>query len=109
MLMLALSPIQDKLFPPKPKWLPKDMPNLEGKVALVTGGNAGIGLHTVRHLMFHGASVYMFSRTPSKGEAACRKLEAEVKAEGGTGNVKFIRCDLSDLNSVKASAEEFTG
>jgi len=83
------------------------MPNLEGKVAIVTGGNTGLGYFTVRDLMLKNAKVFMFSRTPSKGEAACKKLEAEVKAAGATGSVTFIKCDLGSLQSVKDSAEEF--
>lgn len=84
------------------------MPNLEGKVAIVTGGNTGLGYFTVRDLMLKNAKVFMFSRTPSKGEAACKKLEAEVKAAGGNGTVTFVKCDLSNFSSIKSSVEEFT-
>jgi len=32
------------VWPPKPKWTAEDVPDLAGKVMLVTGGNSGIGL-----------------------------------------------------------------
>ena len=36
------------MFPPKPKWDVDQIPDLSGKVMIVTGGNAGIGQETVK-------------------------------------------------------------
>jgi hypothetical protein len=35
-------------FPPKATWGPEDMPDLTGGVVVVTGGYAGIGMHTAK-------------------------------------------------------------
>jgi retinol dehydrogenase-12 len=35
-------------FPGQPTWTAKDMPDLSGKICIVTGGNAGVGYETVK-------------------------------------------------------------
>ncbi|KZT52553.1 NAD(P)-binding protein [Calocera cornea HHB12733] len=91
-----------ELFPPKPKWLPADMPDLTGKVAIVTGGNTGIGKVTCKYLLLKNCTVYLFCRTASRAQAAIAELKAETGKEA-----HFIPCDLSDLPSIKACANEF--
>ncbi|KAI0073654.1 NAD-P-binding protein [Panus rudis PR-1116 ss-1] len=93
-----------------------DLPDLSGKVVIVTGGNRGIGYHTVRFLALRGAKVYLAARSEEKGRAAIEQLRQEVEVgegEGeyanvsGMGNVEFLELDLSDPKSAKRSAEEF--
>ncbi|KAI6169778.1 hypothetical protein EDD17DRAFT_1463378 [Pisolithus thermaeus] len=81
----------------------RDIPDLTGKVALVTGGNAGIGYATVEHLARKGAKVYMASRTKEKAEAAIAKLKA-----AGLERVVWLELDLSDPRNAKTAAQEFT-
>ncbi|TFK89005.1 NAD(P)-binding protein [Polyporus arcularius HHB13444] len=47
-------------------WHPTDTPDLSGKVALVTGGNAGIGREIVKELLRKNARVYLAARSPHK-------------------------------------------
>jgi NAD(P)-dependent dehydrogenase (short-subunit alcohol dehydrogenase family) len=51
--------------------------DLDGKVALVTGGTQGIGLMIARGLLQAGASVYVSSRKPEAGEAAVEELSQD--------------------------------
>ena len=51
--------------------------NLTGKVAIVTGSNAGIGLETVKDLLMRNARVIMACRNLEKGKAALRKFSEE--------------------------------
>ncbi|CEN60546.1 hypothetical protein ASPCAL02982 [Aspergillus calidoustus] len=83
--------------------LPFALPSLAGKVYLVTGGNTGVGFHTVDELAKHGARVYMGARSPGKAEAAIKTIRAETP----TADVHFLQMDLMDLHSVVAAAKSF--
>ncbi|KAJ7769687.1 hypothetical protein DFH07DRAFT_806712 [Mycena maculata] len=92
--------LQQSFFCGKPKW--SDVPDLSGQVIIVTGGNAGIGMQTVKVLLQHNAKVYMASRNPQKAAAAIEELY------GSTGKLPvFLELDLADLASVKSAATEF--
>ncbi|KAI1748157.1 hypothetical protein F4782DRAFT_385219 [Xylaria castorea] len=80
----------------------------EGRVFIVTGGNAGIGFELCKILFTSGATIYMASRSKERAEEAIKSIEATVK-EGtkDRGKLKYLHLDLSDLKSVKAAAEEF--
>jgi NAD(P)-dependent dehydrogenase (short-subunit alcohol dehydrogenase family) len=57
-----------------------DTPRLLGKRALVSGGNAGIGLATCRGLAARGAEVVIAARNPAKARAACESLQRDAEA-----------------------------
>ena len=67
--------------------------NLEGKVAIVTGGYSGIGLETTRALAAKGVKVIVPVRSPEK---------AAENLAGVEGDVTSASMDLADLNSVSA-------
>jgi len=89
-------------FPPKAKWLPTDMPDMTGKVAIVTGGNSGMGKVSSKYLLLKNCTVYIFCRSASKAEEAIAELKRATGKEA-----HFVACDLADLESVKTSAKEF--
>lgn len=97
----ALSVLQVS-FPPKPTWTVNDIPDLTGKVILVTGGNAGVGKETVKQLLAHNAKVYLAARSAQKANEAI----AELKNETGKEAI-FLQLDLSDIPAVRRSAQEF--
>jgi len=67
------------------------MAKLEGKIALVTGGNSGIGLATAKRFVNEGAYVFITSRRE-------RELSAAVKEIGS--NVTGIQGDVSNLGDL---------
>jgi NAD(P)-dependent dehydrogenase (short-subunit alcohol dehydrogenase family) len=78
---------------------------MEGKIAIVTGANSGIGYEAARALVKKGAQVIMACRNLDKGEVARQKILSE-KPEGV---VELMRLDLADLASVRQFAEGFLG
>ncbi len=76
---------------------------MQSKVAIVTGGNAGIGKQTAIGLAEKGISVVLFCRNEEKGKAA----QKEIQAQTGNANIDFISCDLASLESVQKAAKKF--
>ena len=63
------------------------MSSLEGKVALVTGGNSGIGLTTAREFHANGAKVIISRRNSQSLEECARQLGPNVLA---------VQCDIDE-------------
>ena len=83
------------------KWTAQDMPDLTGRVAVVTGANSGIGLQAARHLAGHGADVTLAVRDEARGAAAAAQIEAWAPGS----RVQLARLDLADLASVRSFAD----
>jgi NAD(P)-dependent dehydrogenase (short-subunit alcohol dehydrogenase family) len=75
----------------------KDLFDLSGKVAVVTGGNGGIGLGMARGLASKGATLSIWGTSATKNATA----KAELEAMGAT--VLDLICDVGDQQQVKAS------
>jgi NAD(P)-dependent dehydrogenase (short-subunit alcohol dehydrogenase family) len=69
-------------------------------VAVVTGGNRGIGLEVCRQLAGAGYTVVLGARDPDTGRRAAAELD------GGTGHVVPCRLDVASDRSVAAAADE---
>ncbi|KAI1304519.1 NAD(P)-binding protein [Xylaria venustula] len=81
------------------------MPNLEGKVAFVTGGNAGIGYQSVVFLAKAGAKVYFGARSAERAEAACKKIYQENPSVT-QGQVNYVQMDMVCMKSILAACEK---
>lgn len=83
---------------------------LKRKVAIVTGGNSGIGLETCKVLASAGARVILCSRSVKAGESAVKE-EIEKEGMGGytvdSSNIVVKALDLNKLSSIKAFADDF--
>jgi NAD(P)-dependent dehydrogenase (short-subunit alcohol dehydrogenase family) len=85
------------------KWTAADMPELGGKVALVTGANSGIGLEAALGLARRGACVVLACRDPDRARAAREHIEREVPG----ARVETLALDLASLVSVRQAAQRF--
>ena len=77
--------------------------DMTGKVVLITGGNAGIGLETGVGLGRKGARVVITSRDTARGDAA----RAEIVRRTGNESVDVMQLDLASFASVRAFAAAF--
>ncbi len=70
---------------------------LQGKTAIVTGANSGMGMATVRALSDMGARVIMLCRSEKRGREALERLNSEKPRD-----LDLILCDLGDYDSVRS-------
>ena len=76
---------------------------MNGKVAIVTGANTGIGLETARGLLAQGATVVLACRDQAKGE----KARDELIASTGNSKAVVIRLDLANLPRIRNFVTKF--
>ncbi|GME46638.1 Short-chain dehydrogenase/reductase SDR [Neofusicoccum parvum] len=92
--------LNDNKFDPN-----KDIPDLNGKVYVVTGGSAGIGFGVVAHLLQHNASkIYLLSNKEEHAEEA----QEGLKKYGDVSRVEWKKCNLQDLKQVDQVAKDLS-
>jgi NAD(P)-dependent dehydrogenase (short-subunit alcohol dehydrogenase family) len=79
------------------------MKALEGKVAVITGGNSGIGLATAQRFVSEGAYVFINGRRQSELDAAVKKIGKNIT--GVQGDVS----NLADLDRLYSTVKEEKG
>lgn len=79
------------------------MPDLKGKVIIVTGGNSGTGYESVKAFAMKGAEVVLAGRSMER----CQQASAEILKAVPDGKIDVMQLDLADLDSVKSFAAEF--
>lgn len=80
-------------------WSVRDIPPQDGRVAVVTGANSGLGFVTARELAMAGATVILACRDTARGAEAAARI-AGVPAE----RLQVRRLDLADLGSAREFA-----
>src|SRR5215475_173622 len=83
-------------------WTSGDVPGQQGRLAVVTGANTGLGFETAQVLAARGASVVLAVRDTEKGKAAAARIA--VTAPGADVTVQHL--DLTSLDSIRAAAGE---
>lgn len=83
-------------------WTEKDIPDLGGRTAVVTGGNGGLGFQTALALAGAGAHVVVAARDPEKTAAATARIRERYPA----ASLEVVPLDLGDLSVVEAAAAQ---
>src|SRR5215204_5146302 len=84
------------------------MKKLEGKVAVITGGNSGIGLATAQRFASEGAYVFITGRRQSELDAAVKQISKNNNNNNVTG-VQGDVSNLADLDRLYATVKEQNG
>jgi NAD(P)-dependent dehydrogenase (short-subunit alcohol dehydrogenase family) len=85
-------------------WTAADIPDQSGRVAVITGASAGLGLETAKALAGRGATVLLGCRDEAKAERAADLIATEAGA--ARERVWIVRLDLASLRSVRTAAAE---
>jgi NAD(P)-dependent dehydrogenase (short-subunit alcohol dehydrogenase family) len=83
------------------RWAASDIPDLSGRIAVVTGATSGIGFEAALVLAGKGAETVLAVRDAGRGAASA----AQIRQRHPGANVKVMALDLASLDSVAAFAE----
>ncbi|PSL42913.1 NAD(P)-dependent dehydrogenase (short-subunit alcohol dehydrogenase family) [Saccharothrix carnea] len=79
------------------KWTEQQIPRQDGRLAVITGANTGLGFETARRLAERGAAVVLAVRDTEKGKLAAARIHGDVSVQ---------ELDLTSLESVRAAAAD---
>jgi NAD(P)-dependent dehydrogenase (short-subunit alcohol dehydrogenase family) len=87
----------------KREWTNEQIPNLSGKIIIVTGANSGIGYEAAKEFSRKGAKTILACRNMEKARSALVKIKKEVP----NSNTEIMKLDVSSLKSIHGFAKEF--
>ncbi|KIJ60944.1 hypothetical protein HYDPIDRAFT_177243 [Hydnomerulius pinastri MD-312] len=92
----------DGLWPQKTSFTVDQIPDMSGKVVIVTGGNSGLGKETVKALLMKNATVYIAARSPERAQSTIDELESVTGRKA-----LYLKLNLANLREVNTAATEF--
>jgi NAD(P)-dependent dehydrogenase (short-subunit alcohol dehydrogenase family) len=85
-------------------WIEQNIPDLTGKVALITGANSGLGFEAAKILAAKGPHIVLAARDVEKGNRAAGEIKRAVAA----ASLEVLPLDLASLDSIRRFAEAFS-
>jgi len=84
-------------------WTTNNIPDLTGKVIIVTGANSGIGYEAAKEFARKGAQTILACRSVDKAQRALKKIQTEIP----NAVVEIMHLDLASQKSIHTFAEAF--
>ncbi|KAH6638588.1 hypothetical protein BKA67DRAFT_528795 [Truncatella angustata] len=97
--------VASQIFPPCPTFTEKNLPDLIGKVYIITGAAAGIGQELAKMLYGKNATVYIATRSLEKIKHAIEVMQ--VSHPQSQGRLEPLLIDLADLATIKSAVQKF--
>jgi len=85
------------------KWKTEDIPDLSGKMIIVTGANSGIGYEAAKELARKGARIILACRDMGRAEQAIDRIQREIPQ----ADLEAMRLDLGSLHSIDQFAKKY--
>ena len=85
------------------KWTTENIPDLKGRIAIVTGSSSGIGYEAAKVLAVKNANVIIAVRNLDKGELA----KSNILEQYNNAEIEVMRIDLADLESIEEFVKLF--
>jgi NAD(P)-dependent dehydrogenase (short-subunit alcohol dehydrogenase family) len=85
---------------PQSPWTTADVPRLDGRVAVITGANTGVGFETARVLAERGARVILACRSGERAQAAAARISVSAEAAP-----EVVELDLGSLSSIRRAVD----
>ena len=85
------------------KWTEQNIPDLTGKISIITGANSGLGFESTKVLAAKGATVVMAVRNVTKGE----KAKTAILKDKPQALLDVMKLDVGNLSSVREFADVF--
>ncbi len=85
------------------QWTTTDIPDLTGKIMIVTGGNSGIGYDVAKEFARKGARTILACRSMEKAQTALSQIQAEIP----NAPAEIMQLDLASQASIRQFAGEF--
>ncbi|KAI9889962.1 MAG: hypothetical protein M1814_004580 [Vezdaea aestivalis] len=103
-----MAPPMDQIRPPPPKFTEEDLPDLLGKVIIVTGASSGIGFELVQMLFTRRAKIYVCGRNPSAVKDAVVKIQRKHGQDlDSCGILQPLFFDLAEPETIVRAAMHF--
>ena len=84
-------------------WTVDKIPNLSGKIIIITGANSGTGFEAARAFAMKNAKTILACRSLERGRKACDQIQNEIPY----ADLGLIQLDLADMTSIKKFANDF--